>query len=106
MLPLPPIFSVETRSVLEAVTAGKIPQINPAAKETSIAKPRTLKSTPASAARGTLAGMNRSTAGVHKKAKPQPARPPATPSVKLSANNCHRILLLPAPKAESTAISR
>ena len=102
----PPSLRVETRLVREETMAGMVPKMSPAANESSTEKVRTRRSTPASAARGTLLPMSRRTAGVARNASPQPARPPIALKARLSTSNWRTMRLRPAPNAERIAISR
>ena len=102
----PPALSVETRSVFEAVIAGIIPKTSPETAAIARPKPSTSRFTPASAARGTLSPISRSTAGVARNASAQPTAPPAALSTRLSTSSCRTILVRLAPSAVRIAISR
>ena len=82
-----PACNVETRLVFEAVTAGMIPKMIAAAKDTLVTNASTRRSTPASAARGMLSPISERIAGVQIKARPHPIIPPDKLSTTLSTSN-------------------
>jgi hypothetical protein len=103
-------LSEVTRSVRDALNAGKSPKRIPVSSETASVKLSTRQSTPmaepSSPMRGRPAGLTASRARTPAKPSAKPKTPPVTESKTLSVSSWRTMRMRLAPRAERTASSR